>query len=154
MKLLGLFTMYFSTPQDGKKVEKLLLMSWISNNSVQNAFSTLFPCRRFNIAVSLQRQNEKNMKRKTIGIIVAALMLVLVGGIRWNLRDLPQKRLLNGAESIAFTDVDGTERLLAQVDTTRLTESSQMLYNLLRALVNEERWYLNHADTASSLVSR
>ena len=52
------------------------------------------------------------MKRKTIGIIVAALMLVLVGGIGWNLRDLPQKRLLNGAESIAFTDVDGTERLL------------------------------------------
>ena len=93
------------------------------------------------------------MKRKTIGIIVAALMLVLVGGIGWNLRDLPQKRLLNGAENMVFTDVDSTERLLAQVDTTRLTESSKMLYDLLRALVNEERWYLNHADTASCLSS-
>ena len=93
------------------------------------------------------------MKRKKIGIIVAVLVLVLAGSIGWNLRDLQQKRMLNGAESIAFTDVDGTERLLAQVDTTRLTESSQMLYNLLRALVNEERWYLNHADTASCLSS-
>ena len=93
------------------------------------------------------------MKRKTIGIIVAALMLVLVGGIGWNFRDLPQKRLLNGAENMVFTDVDSTERMLAQVDTTRLTDSSQMLYDLLRALVNEERWYLNHADTASCLSS-
>ena len=98
-------------------------------------------------------KTKKNMKRKTIGIIVAALMLVLVGGIGWNFRDLPQKRLLNGAENMVFTDVDSTERMLAQVDTTRLTDSSQMLYVLLRALVNEERWYLNHADTASCLSS-
>ena len=99
----------------------------------------------------MQRQNKKNMKRKTIGIIVAVLMLVLAGGIGWNLRDLPQKHLLNGAEDMVFTDADSAERLLVQVDTTRLMESSQMLYDLLRALINEERWYLNHADTTSCL---
>lgn len=84
------------------------------------------------------------MKRKKIGIIVAVLVLVLAGSIGWNLRDLQQKRMLNGAESIAFTDVDGTERLLAQVDTTRLTESSQMLYNFLE-------WCKQVLDIKSSL---
>ena len=93
------------------------------------------------------------MKRKTIEIIVAVLVLAFAGGIGWNLRGLPQKRLLNAAENMVFTDADSTECLLAQVDTTRLTESSQMLYDLLRALVQEERWYLNHADTASCLWS-
>ena len=99
----------------------------------------------------MQRQNKKNMKRKTIGIIVAVLMLVLAGGIGWNLRDLPQKRLLNGAEDMIFTDADSTERLLVQVDTTRLSENSRMLYDLMQALVHEERWHLNHADTTCCL---
>ncbi|MBQ6191415.1 MAG: hypothetical protein IJK51_03850, partial [Bacteroidaceae bacterium] len=93
------------------------------------------------------------MKRKTIGIIVAVLLLALAGGISWNLRDLPQKRLLRAAENIVFTDADSTERLLAQVDTTRLTESSRMLYDLLGAMVFEEQWYLDNADTASCLLS-
>ena len=93
------------------------------------------------------------MKRKTIGIIIAVVVLALAGGIGWSLRDLPQKRLLNAAEDMVFTDADSTERLLAQVDTAQLTESSRMLYDLLRALAYEERWYLNHADTASCLWS-
>ena len=93
------------------------------------------------------------MEKKTIGIIIAVVVLALAGGIGWNLRDLPQKRLLNAAENMVFTDADSTERLLTQVDTTRLSESSHMLYDLLRVLVQEERWYLNHADTASCLWS-
>ena len=93
------------------------------------------------------------MRRKTVGIITAILVLVLAGGIGWNLHDLPQKRLLHAAEDLVFTDVDSTSRLLAQVDTTRLAEDSQMLYELLRAMVEEERWYLHHADTASCLSS-
>jgi len=91
------------------------------------------------------------MKRKTIGIIVAVLVLVLVGGIGWNMRDLPQKRFLNAAENAVFIDVDSAASFLAQVDTMRLTESSRMLYDLMQALVYDERWYLNHADTTSCL---
>lgn len=117
------------------------------------AISILFSCGGKRIAVPLQRQNKKVMKRKTIGIIVAVLVLAFAGGIGWSLRDLPQKRLLRAAEDMVFTDADSTERLLEQVDTTRLTESSRMLYDLLRALVYEERWYLLRADTASCLSS-
>ena len=81
------------------------------------------------------------------------LALALVGGTGWSLRDLPQKRLLRAAENIVFADADSTERLLEQIDTMRLTESSRMLYDLLRALVYEERWYLRNADTTSCLSS-
>lgn len=93
------------------------------------------------------------MKRKTIGIIVVVLVLALAGGIGWNLRDLPQKRLLNAAEDIVFADADSAEHLLVQVDTAQLTESSQMLYDLMRAMVHEEQWYVRHADSASCLSS-
>ena len=81
------------------------------------------------------------------------LVLALAGGIGWSLRDLPQKRLLHAAEDIVFTDADSASRLLAQVDTVRLTEDAQMLYELLQAMVGEEQWYLHHADTASCLSS-
>ena len=93
------------------------------------------------------------MRRKTIGITVAVLVLTLVGYIVWNLRDLPQQRLLNEAEKLVFIDADSTEHLLEQVDTTHLTENTQMLYDLMRALVHEEQWYLNHTDTTSCLWS-
>ena len=115
--------------------------------------STLFSCASRRNAVPLQQKNRKGMKRKTFGIVVAVLVLALAGGTGWSLRDLPQKRLLRAAENIVFADADSTERLLEQVDTTRLTESSRMLYDLLRALVYEERWYLLRADTASCLSS-
>ena len=59
------------------------------------------------------------MKKKTVGIIVAVLVLALVGCIGWHWRDLPQKRLLGQAEDIVFSDVDSADHLLAQVDTTR-----------------------------------
>ncbi len=93
------------------------------------------------------------MKRKTIGIIVATLVLTIAGGIGWSMRDLPQRRLLLAAEDMVFADVDSTGRLLAKVDTSRLTEHSQMLYDLMRALVHEERWHLRYADTTSCLSS-
>lgn len=115
--------------------------------------STLIPCASRRFAVPLQQETEKGMKRKTFGILIAVLALALAGGTGWSLRDLPQKRLLRTAENIVFADADSTERLLDQVDTTRLTESSRMLYYLLRALVYEERWYLLRADTASCLSS-
>ena len=67
------------------------------------------------------------MKRKTIGIIVGVLVLGLVGAMGWNLRYLPQQHLLHEAEDIVFTDADSAKRILERVDTTRLTESSQML---------------------------
>ena len=95
----------------------------------------------------------KNMKRKTIGIIAAVLVLVFAGGIGWNMRDLPQRRLLLAAEDMVFAGVDSTAHLLAKVDTSRLTEHSQMLYDLMQALVHEERWQLHYADTASCLSS-
>ena len=91
--------------------------------------------------------------KKTIGIIVAMMVLALAGGIGWQHRNSAQTRLLREAEDLVFTDADSTARLLAQVDTARLTESTQMLYDLLRALVYEERWYLLRADTASCLSS-
>ena len=69
------------------------------------------------------------------------------------MRDLPQRRLLLAAEDMVFADVDSTGRLLAKVDTSRLTEHSQMLYDLMRALVHEERWHLRYADTTSCLSS-
>ncbi len=93
------------------------------------------------------------MKRKTVGIIVALLVLAVVGGTAWSLRDLPQKRLLRAAENVVFADADSAAALLARVDTTRLTASSLMLYDLLRAMVYEERWYLRHADTTVCLTS-
>ena len=93
------------------------------------------------------------MKRKTIRIIVAVLVLTIAGGIGWNMRDLSQRRLLLAAEDMVFADVDSAERLLAQVYTSRLTEHSQMLYDLMQALVHEEQWQLRYADTASCLSS-
>ena len=93
------------------------------------------------------------MKRKTIGIIIAVLVLALAGSIGWSLRDLPQKRLLTSAEDIVFTDVDSAARALERVDTTILTESAQMRYDLMRAFIHEERWYLAYADTVSCLSS-
>ena len=91
------------------------------------------------------------MKRKTVGIVIALLVLVVViaGSIMLALRDLPQKRLLNAAEDIVFVDADSAVRLLAQVDTMRLSDSSRMLYDMMRALANEEQWYQRYADTAS-----
>ena len=93
------------------------------------------------------------MKRKTIGIIVATLVLTIAGGIGWSMRDLPQRRLLLAAEDMVFADVDSAGQLLAKVDTSRLTEHSQMLYNLMLALVHEEQWQLHYADTTSCLSS-
>ncbi len=94
------------------------------------------------------------MKKKTVGIIiVAVLVLALAGMAVWNCRDLSQKRLLRAADAMVFADVDSAACLLAQVDTTRLTEDSQMLHALLRALVHEEQWQLSYADTASCLSS-
>ena len=93
------------------------------------------------------------MKRKTIGIIVATLVLTIAGGIGWSMRDLPQRRLLLAAEDMVFADVDSVGQLLAKVDTSRLTEHSQMLYNLMLALVHEEQWQLHYADTTSCLSS-
>lgn len=93
---------------------------------------------------------KKKMKRKAIGIVVAVVVLALMG-IAWNWWNMPQNRLLRAAEDMVFMDADSAARLLEQVDTTRLTESSQMLFDLMRVLVNEERWYLSHADTASCL---
>ncbi len=91
------------------------------------------------------------MKRKTVGILIALLMLVAViaGSIMLALRDLPQKRLLNAAEDIVFVDADSAVRLLAQVDTMRLSDSSRMLYDMMRALADEEKWYQRYADTVS-----
>ena len=89
------------------------------------------------------------MKRKTIGLIVAVLVLTMAGGIGWSMRDLSQRRLLRTAEDMVFADVDSAERLLLQVDTSRLTEHSQMLYGLMQALVHEELWLLHYADSAS-----
>jgi hypothetical protein len=54
---------------------------------------------------------------------------------------------------VVLADADSAAALLARVDTTRLTTSSQMLYDLLRAIVYEERWYLRHADTTVCLTS-
>ena len=91
------------------------------------------------------------MKRKTVKIIIAVLVLAVVGGIVWSLRDLSQKRLLRAAEDVVFADADSAARLLEQVDTTRLTESSQMLNKLMWALVDIELHYLEKVDTVSCL---
>lgn len=93
------------------------------------------------------------MKRRTIGIIVAVLVLAMVGGFGWSMRDMSQKRLLLAAEDVVFTDADSAVRLLGQTDTMRLTAETRMLYALMRALVSEERRQLHYADTASCLSS-
>ena len=94
------------------------------------------------------------MKKKTVGIIIVSVLVLALAGMGvWSSRDLSQKRLLRAADAMVFADVDSAACLLAQVDTTRLTEDSQMLHALLRALVHEEQWQLSHADTASCLSS-
>lgn len=94
------------------------------------------------------------MKKKTVGIIIVSVLVLALAGMGvWSSRDLSQKRLLRAADAMVFADVDSAARLLAQVDTTRLTEDSQMLLALLRALVHEEQWQLSYADTASCLSS-
>ena len=94
------------------------------------------------------------MKKKTVGIIIVSVLVLALAGMGvWSSRDLSQKRLLRAADAMVFADVDSAARLLAQVDTTRLTEDSQMLHALLRALVHEEQWQLSYADTASCLSS-
>ena len=99
------------------------------------------------------KKNGNDMKKKTIGIIVAVLLLAFVGVIGWYFRNLPQKRFLKEAEDIVFIDVDSAAKLLAKIDSTRLTQSSQMLYDLMRALVKEERDQLLNTDTVSCLSS-
>lgn len=94
-----------------------------------------------------------DMKRKTIGIFIAALGVALAGGTGWILRELPQKRLLGRAEEVVFTDADSAARLLAQLDTARLTEALRMRFDLMRALVYEERRYLRYADTTACISS-
>ena len=91
--------------------------------------------------------------KKTVAIIVTVLVLALAGIIGYILRDLPQRRLLHAAENMVFTDAASAARLLAQVDTARLTDSSSMLYDLMLALVHEEQWYIDNADTASCLTA-
>lgn len=94
------------------------------------------------------------MKKKTVGIIIVSVLVLALAGMGvWSSRDLSQKRLLRAADAMVFADVDSAACLLAQVDTTRLTEDSQMLHALLRALVHEEQWQLSYADTASCLSS-
>ena len=94
------------------------------------------------------------MKKKTVGIIIVSVLVLALAGMGvWSSRDLSQKRLLRAADAMVFEDVDSAACLLAQVDTTRLTEDSQMLLALLRALVHEEQWQLSYADTASCLSS-
>ena len=94
------------------------------------------------------------MKKKTVGIIIVSVLVLALAGMGvWSSRDLSQKRLLRAADAMVFADVDSAAHLLAQVDTTRLTEDSQMLHALLRALVHEEQWQLSYADTASCLSS-
>ena len=48
------------------------------------------------------------MKRKTIGIISAVLVLAIAGGIGWHHRNSAQTRMLRVAEDIVFTDADST----------------------------------------------
>lgn len=94
------------------------------------------------------------MKKKTVGIIIVSVLVLALAGMGvWSSRDLSQKRLLRAADAMVFADVDSAACLLAQVDTTRLTEDSQMLHALLLALAHEEQWQLSHADTASCLSS-
>lgn len=80
-------------------------------------------------------------------------MLLTTSLLGWQCHTTTQRRLLQTAENIVFTDADSAARLLAQVDTARLTESSRMLYDLIQSLVHEERWYLTHTDTASCVWS-
>ncbi|MCR5140407.1 MAG: hypothetical protein K6B45_09630 [Bacteroidaceae bacterium] len=60
---------------------------------------------------------------------------------------------LSEAEASALDDPDRAAVLLAQVDTVRLRASSRALYHLTRALIDEERWQRQHADTASCLTA-
>jgi len=91
--------------------------------------------------------------KKTLWLLSTMAILLMAGLLGWQCHTPTQKRLLRTAEDIVFTDADSAARLLAQVNTTRLTENSQMLYDLLRALVHEEQWYLSHADTAVCISS-
>lgn len=89
------------------------------------------------------------MKKKTLWIVLPLLLLVAAGCIGWTCRYLPAQRLLNRAERMVFCDVDSAARLLAHVDTAQLySESVQAHYALLRALVHEEEWLREAADTA------
>jgi len=131
----------------GKRIGKWLI---ISTKGLERRFPSLSLVWVAELQYLCSVKTKNGMKRKTVGIIVAMLVLALAGGIGWNWRDMPQKRLLRAAENRVFTDADSAAHLLAQVDTTRLSEDSRMLFDLMRALVNEERWCLSHADTASS----
>ena len=132
----------------GKRIGKWLI---ISTKGLERRFPSLSLVWVAELQYLCSVKTKNGMKRKTVGIIVAMLVLALAGGIGWNWRDMPQKRLLRAAENRVFIDADSAARLLAQVDTTRLSEDSRMLFDLMRALVNEERWCLSHADTASCL---
>ena len=87
------------------------------------------------------------MKKKKVRCL-AVLALMVAGFVVWNFRDMPQRRLLNKAEAVVFADVDSAARLLEQVDSARLTGSSEAHYLLMRALVHEEQWLRANGDTA------
>ena len=86
------------------------------------------------------------MNKYHIGIsLVAVLLLTACAG--------RPSRQLRVAESLAFSNPDSASTVLAQVDTTSLSEANRALYDLVSALVHEEQWYLRYADTVSCLSS-
>ena len=60
-------------------------------------------------------------------------------------------RQLKVAEALALCDPDSALAVLAQVDTAVLSEANRTLYDLVAALIYEEKWYRRYADTASCL---
>ena len=61
------------------------------------------------------------------------------------------ERKAHRAELLAMEYPDSAAAYLATVDTTRMKEGERALYTLTRALVLEEKWQQEHADTAVCL---
>lgn len=118
---------------------------WMGGNEV----STLFSCRSVIFSVPLQsKTKKKDMMTRRKSFETLTMLLVAIGII--SLAACTEKGS-HVAELLAMEYPDSAAHYLATVDTTRMKEGERALYTLTRALVLEEKWQQEHADTAVCL---
>lgn len=92
------------------------------------------------------------MKHQELQFPSYVLLLVLAGSLLSAACSSRSERLIAEAEALAYTNLDSAARVLAQVDTSALSERACAHLALAKALVHEEEWQRRFGDTAVCLA--
>ena len=92
------------------------------------------------------------MKHKELQFPSFVLLLLLASSLLSAACSSRSERLVAEVEALAYTNLDSAARLLAQVDTSALSERARAHLALARALVHEEEWQHRFGDTAVCLA--